>query len=228
MFTPNGKPLTEEQVKSLAAKKDLDNHYTQQVEVCLELIKTEGCLPSDVREIVQLLSKEALAFSKEPCINATTIGVVNISLKKQNPENKGMLEHLHWLAMDRVEVGKPLIAEGMFCETMSILMTSWTQAFLLAHNPEGFAEFNRNREEKLARALGMGFYRKQVYEATRDDRFFNRRASEPAALTKAKASFKDMNKPAPEGTVKELAARYGVSLSEIRRRKQEGTLHELS
>lgn len=42
-----------------------------------------------------------------------------------------------------------------------------------------------------------------------------------ANLAKAKTSFKEMNKPAPEGTIKELAAKYGKSIGEIRRMKNE-------
>lgn len=41
-------------------------------------------------------------------------------------------------------------------------------------------------------------------------------------------SFNSQHKQSPEGTVKELAARYGKSLSEIRRLKSEGLLHTLS
>ncbi|CRP81746.1 hypothetical protein [Pseudomonas aeruginosa] len=36
------------------------------------------------------------------------------------------------------------------------------------------------------------------------------------------------NKPAPEGTVRELAAKYGKSISEIRKLKAAGRLHELA
>jgi HD-GYP domain-containing protein (c-di-GMP phosphodiesterase class II) len=50
-------------------------------------------------------------------------------------------------------------------------------------------------------------------------------------IEKAKAESRDkfnsQHKPAPEGTVKELAARYGKSLSEIRKLKAEGLLHTL-
>ncbi|WWV94314.1 hypothetical protein KEN51_CDS0024 [Pseudomonas phage vB_Pae10145-KEN51] len=44
----------------------------------------------------------------------------------------------------------------------------------------------------------------------------------------AKQNFRDMNKPVPEGTVKELAKMYGKSISEIRRMKAEGRLGELT
>ena len=39
--------------------------------------------------------------------------------------------------------------------------------------------------------------------------------------------FRKMHKPDAEGTVDELAQKFGVSKKEIRRRKREGTLHEL-
>ncbi|WAX23552.1 hypothetical protein [Pseudomonas phage pPA-N1803-4At.2] len=44
----------------------------------------------------------------------------------------------------------------------------------------------------------------------------------------AKQNFRNMSKPAPEGTVKELAEKYGKSISEIRRMKAEGRLGELT
>lgn len=40
--------------------------------------------------------------------------------------------------------------------------------------------------------------------------------------------FMSQHAPAPEGTVKELAKKYGRSISEIRRMKAENRLHELS
>lgn len=42
------------------------------------------------------------------------------------------------------------------------------------------------------------------------------------------ATFRTMNVPAPEGTVAEIAAKYNVSKSEVRRLKQAGRLHELT
>lgn len=47
-------------------------------------------------------------------------------------------------------------------------------------------------------------------------------------MHQARISFENMNKPAPEGTVAELAKKHGVSLKTIRRMKQEGRLHELT
>ena len=41
------------------------------------------------------------------------------------------------------------------------------------------------------------------------------------------AEVSESSKPHPMGTVAELAAKFGVSKSEIRRRKADGTLHEL-
>lgn len=45
--------------------------------------------------------------------------------------------------------------------------------------------------------------------------------------TQTRNAFNAQHKPAPEGTVKELAAKYGKSLSEIRRLKAAGELHTL-
>ena len=60
-----------------------------------------------------------------------------------------------------------------------------------------------------------------------------RLVNEGKRVEKAKAaevmqSFKSMSKPAPEGTVAELAARYNKSLGEIRKLKRDGLLHTLT
>ena len=41
-------------------------------------------------------------------------------------------------------------------------------------------------------------------------------------------AFNSMHKPDPEGTVKEISEKYGVSLGEVRRLKREGKLSELT
>lgn len=41
-------------------------------------------------------------------------------------------------------------------------------------------------------------------------------------------AFRNMHHPAPEGTVAEIAAKYNVSKSEVRKLKQAGRLHELA
>lgn len=53
----------------------------------------------------------------------------------------------------------------------------------------------------------------------------NNKRQEQARILK---SMQQLNKPAPEGTVKELAARYGVSISVVRKYKAEGRLCELA
>ncbi|MEG0868729.1 MAG: hypothetical protein RSG77_16975 [Hafnia sp.] len=53
-------------------------------------------------------------------------------------------------------------------------------------------------------------------------------AQRQRGFLQAAHEFKNMSNPAPEGTVDELAARYGVSKSHIRLLKREGRLHELT
>lgn len=48
------------------------------------------------------------------------------------------------------------------------------------------------------------------------------------AAQQQREQFNSQHKPAPEGTVKELAARYGKSLGEIRKLKAAGLLHTLT
>lgn len=49
-----------------------------------------------------------------------------------------------------------------------------------------------------------------------------------ARMQKQHKQFVSQHAQAPEGTVKELAAKYGKSIGEIRRMKAEGRLHELA
>lgn len=63
-------------------------------------------------------------------------------------------------------------------------------------------------------------------------RIFERAAEEDRRerelnLEQVKAELRDSNKPDPLGTVAELAAKYNVSKSEIRRLKAAGELHTL-
>jgi hypothetical protein len=48
-----------------------------------------------------------------------------------------------------------------------------------------------------------------------------------AAVTETRNAFNSQHKPAPEGTVKELAAKYGKSIGEIRKLKAANLLHTL-
>lgn len=48
------------------------------------------------------------------------------------------------------------------------------------------------------------------------------------AAQQQREQFNSQHKPAPEGTVKELAAKYGKSLGEIRKLKAAGLLHTLT
>ena len=48
------------------------------------------------------------------------------------------------------------------------------------------------------------------------------------AVRASRQQFNSQHQPAPEGTVKELAAKYGKSIGEIRRLKAEGLLHTLN
>jgi hypothetical protein len=54
------------------------------------------------------------------------------------------------------------------------------------------------------------------------------KAQKARDLAKTAAAVREMNKPAPEGTVDELKERFGVSKSHIRMLKREGRLHELT
>ena len=53
------------------------------------------------------------------------------------------------------------------------------------------------------------------------------RPAKPRCDPNLARQIRAMNRPAPEGTVAELSAKYGKSLSEIRKLKRDGKLHEL-
>ena len=64
----------------------------------------------------------------------------------------------------------------------------------------------------------------------RDIRAEQRKAAQQAkrGAEQQRATFNSQHQPAPEGTVKELAAKYGKSIGEIRKLKAEGLLHTLT
>lgn len=91
-------------------------------------------------------------------------------------------------------------------------------------DPVGFSKAQRAREKELER----DFYARMEREdrARRKAYRMEREAEERAEKAKRDA-FNSQHKPAPEGTVKELAAKYGKSIGEIRRLKNAGELHTL-
>lgn len=93
-----------------------------------------------------------------------------------------------------------------------------------ALDPVGYAAKQAARERDMERD-----FMKRMEDFERKRRYDHRRArADREAEDKAKRdSFNSQHKPAPEGTVKELAAKYGKSLGEIRRLKAEGLLHTL-
>jgi hypothetical protein len=76
---------------------------------------------------------------------------------------------------------------------------------------------------------------KKIVDIPATVEFRNQRASgarqalaKDNAVRASRQQFNSQHLPAPEGTVKELAAKYGKSLSEIRKLKAEGLLHTLT
>jgi primosomal protein N' len=85
-------------------------------------------------------------------------------------------------------------------------------------------------EETIRLMAAMLRQEKPVALQWRDVRAEQRKEQERAkrGAEQQRAAFNSQHQPAPEGTVKELAAKYGKSLSEIRRLKAEGLLHTLN
>jgi hypothetical protein len=81
----------------------------------------------------------------------------------------------------------------------------------------------------------IGIAMKKMVDIPATMEFRNHRASgarqalaKDNAVRASRQQFNSQHLPAPEGTVKELAAKYGKSLSEIRKLKAEGLLHTLT
>lgn len=69
----------------------------------------------------------------------------------------------------------------------------------------------------------LRFFVQAIFRAAAHEEEMERRV----ALEKVRYELKDSNKPHEMGTVSEIAARLGISKSEVRRRKADGTLEEL-
>lgn len=100
-----------------------------------------------------------------------------------------------------------------------------------------FGKLPEKREDlKEAKVVEMLDKVKNYYRASIQNAFTTQARHEQhqegiqkrAQKAQAVRNFRDMSKPAPEGTVDELATRYGVSKSAIRTLKREGRLHELA
>lgn len=108
------------------------------------------------------------------------------------------------LALDDIKRRAHTAVIGKLFETMSMAdIAGMATAMAMVRQPGAPEELTYQRRERMQREA------KQRAEATR-------------------STFNAQHKPAPEGTVKELAALYGKSLSEIRRLKAAGELHTLS
>lgn len=56
----------------------------------------------------------------------------------------------------------------------------------------------------------------------------SRKSAQQLQFEKTATQFRAMNQPAPEGTVAEMAERYGLSKTQVRLLKRENRLHELT
>lgn len=91
-------------------------------------------------------------------------------------------------------------------------------------DPVGFSKAQRAREKELER----DFYARMDREDRARRRNYRMGREEEERKEKQKRdSFNSQHKPAPEGTVKELATKYGKSIGEIRKLKAAGELHTL-
>lgn len=90
-----------------------------------------------------------------------------------------------------------------------------------ALDPVGYARKMQQKEQNLMREF-------EARERESRRRYREQKEAEERAEKEKRDAFNAQHAPAPEGTVKELAARYGKSLSEIRRLKAAGELHTLT
>jgi|SRR5690606_31730957 len=93
--------------------------------------------------------------------------------------------------------------------------------------PENLEELQACEKSNKFLENTRNFFRTALQNAASDAASMLAREAEEQRC-KTHVQFLNLNKPAPEGTVAELAERYGKSKSEIRRLKAAGLLHTLS
>lgn len=67
----------------------------------------------------------------------------------------------------------------------------------------------------------------KIFELAAEEDRRDSRNEQLKRIEDLRQSLRESNRPHEMGTVAEIAQRYGISKSEVRRRKAEGTLHEL-
>ena len=127
---------------------------------------------------------------------------------------------------------------GLFSEGIEISLLS-LKARARAHIFNKALELTKSMDPKAleqvsAMALELiksdGFQRKEplIFELRRQEKEQREREKQKKKVAEQqRKQFNSQHQPAPEGTVKELAAKYGKSLGEIRKLKAEGLLHTL-
>lgn len=199
---------------------DADEIFYEDVKGGLEFLNNLSVPTSAKLPLIETIVKDGLEHLEKGEMSGTVIGIVNFVKRSKDPSYMGILNYFKKLRELRDIEGVPGVSEHVAAQDMFMVFENWFELFVLKHSPEGARLLVQLKRRLLEKKL--------LQDRPVFDPFANRRRLlDSPGLTQAKTDFKAMNKPAPEGTVKELAAKYGVSLSEIRRRKQEGTLHEL-
>lgn len=208
-------------MKEVAANApDADEIFYEDVKGGLEFLNDPSVSPAGKLPLIEAIVKDGLEHLEKGELSGTVIGIVNFVKRTENPSYIGILNHFKKLRELRSFEGTPCASEHVVAQDMFMTFENWFEQFVLKHSPEGLRQLNQLKQRLLEKKL-------KAFNSHPLQTFNPRFSVESPGLTQAKTDFKAMSKPAPEGTVKELAAKYGVSLSEIRRRKQEGTLHEL-
>lgn len=91
-------------------------------------------------------------------------------------------------------------------------------------DPEGYKKAEDARQAKASKDL---FAQMDRMDRERRKNYRLQKEAEERVEREKRDAFNSQHKPAPEGTVKELAARYGKSIGEIRKLKAAGQLHTL-
>lgn len=100
-------------------------------------------------------------------------------------------------------------------------------SFYVAHHKEPVADEYKTDPRAVSNVENIKGHIRGVIghifrEADREDT-----QAREVAMMRLRQELKQSNKPHEQGTVAEIAARYGISKSEVRRRKTDGTLEEL-
>lgn len=115
------------------------------------------------------------------------------------------------------------ICIGLFHKVHERLPVSEQEMYADEQTVNGYENLKNVLRAQFQNAFNSLAHADETLQSEREEKWQKHQHS-----LKVREGLKQMHKPAPEGTVDELAKKYGVSKSYIRNLKRENRLHELT